>query len=219
MHVHTQKLNEDPAEHWKEAQADELKWWGSCSNTTWEEQKQAVYAKLMGIEMTWDEHGPYFIALGGKAVLDIGGGPVSMLLKAERGSMRTVVDPCDYPSWVAERYNSQGIEYLKLKGEQVDKLLSVNQPLYDEVWIYNVLQHTEDPAKIMANAKAALKPGGTLRVFEWINTEQNIAHPIVLSEELLTEWVGQIGQTIKLNETGCVGDAWYGAFRIGVAEK
>lgn len=212
MGQHSQKLNDNPDEHWAEAQAEEQQWWGNCANTMWEETKQLEYAKLMGIKTEWDDHGPYFIDLHGKSVLDIGGGPVSLLLKASRKSRRTVVDPCKYPDWVAERYKAHGIEYLRLKGEQVHMLTTSSQPLYDEVWMYNVLQHTDDPGLIIANAFKALNPGGKLRFMDWVDTDTNIAHPHCLTKEKLEEWIGQMGDVVEMTEKGCYGKAFYGVF-------
>lgn len=198
-------------DQWHDAQHDEKGWWDTCANTYWEETKQLVYARLMGIMFAADERGPYLINLGDKAVLDIGGGPVSLLLKATKDSKRTVADPCDYPSWVGERYAAQGIEYKQIKGEDVDQL---GESQYDEVWLYNCLQHVDDPAKIIANAKQVLKPGGVFRIFEWINTPTNTAHPHSLTKEQLDEWIGQSGGTAHLSESGCFGDAYFGAFVI-----
>lgn len=203
--------NHDDHDQWHDAQHDEKGWWDTCANTYWEETKQLVYARHMGIAFQEDERGPYLINLAGKNVLDIGGGPVSMLLKATKTSRRTVADPCDYPSWVGERYKAQGIEYEQIKGEDVDQL---GAGVYDEVWLYNCLQHVDDPAKIIANAKQVLKPGGVFRIFEWINTPTNTAHPHSLSKEQLDEWVGQSGGTAHLSESGCYGDAYFGAFVV-----
>ena len=195
-------------DQWHDAQHDEKGWWDTCANTYWEETKQLVYARHMGITFREDERGPYLIDLGAKSVLDIGGGPASLLLKASKHSRRTVADPCDYPKWVGERYKEQGIEYKQLKGEEVDSLSTA----YDEVWLYNCLQHVDDPAKIIRNAFGVLNPGGIFRIFEWINTPTNTAHPHSLTKIQLDEWIGQAGTTTHLAESGCYGDAYFGAF-------
>lgn len=203
----------DHGDQWHDAQHDEQGWWDTCANTYWEETKQLVYARHMGIMFQTDERGPYLIELGDKAVLDIGGGPVSMLLKASKNSRRTVADPCDYPAWVGERYKAQGIDYERIKGEDIDTITKdVN---YDEVWLYNCLQHVDDPQKIIDNALAALKSGGVFRIFEWINMPTNTAHPHSLTKEQLDEWIGQSGGTAHLSEAGCFGDAYFGAFVVG----
>lgn len=204
-HVHTH--NDD---QWHDAQHDEKGWWDTCANTYWEETKQLVYAARMGITFQEDERGPYLIELGAKDVLDIGGGPASLLLKASKNSVRTVADPCDYPEWVGMRYKAQGINYQRVKGEDVDTITKDTK--YDEVWLYNCLQHVDDPEKIIKNALGALKPGGVFRIFEWINTPTNTAHPHSLTKAQLDAWIGQVGTTETLHESGCYGDAYFGAF-------
>jgi len=58
----------------------EADWWGSCANTYGEESKQIVYARLMNLSpQNLDGHWPVYDIDGG-SVLDIGGGPSSMLL-------------------------------------------------------------------------------------------------------------------------------------------
>ena len=202
----------DHDDQWHDAQHDEKGWWDTCANTYWEETKQFVYARLMGIMFQADERGPYFIDLHDKDILDIGGGPVSLLLKASKNSRRTVADPCDYPAWVGERYKAQGIDYNQIKGEDVDTI--TKDVKYDEVWIYNCLQHVDDPEKIIQNAKNALKSGGVLRIFEWINMPTNTAHPHSLTKESLDAWIGQSGGTASLSESGCFGEVYFGAFTV-----
>lgn len=199
--------------HWHDAQHEEKSWWGDCANTMWEETKQLVYAKNMGLSFTWDAQGPYSIYKEGLNILDIGGGPSSLLLKTKGANKLTVSDPCDYPEWVAARYQAHEVEYDRTPGEEVSATDE-----YDEVWIYNVLQHTDDPSLIIANAVAALKKGGVLRIFEWTNHPVNTAHPHMLTSKSLTAWMKSAGitkgkgKTRRFNETGCVGEAFYGAF-------
>src|ERR1035441_8915336 len=66
---------------WQIAQKHEVNWWGNCVNTFGEETKQLVYARLMGLQIWDDGNSPFNIMTGARTVLDIGGGPVSMLLK------------------------------------------------------------------------------------------------------------------------------------------
>jgi hypothetical protein len=143
-----------------EHQVFERDWWGNCVNTFGEEAKQLTYAQLMGLTNVPDpttSHWPQY-DLVGLNVLDLGGGPASMLLKTVDPGRLTVVDPCPYPPWVAARYTEAGIEYFQ---EPAETFVSTptrgrnNVELYDydEVWIYNVLQHVEDPAACIATAR------------------------------------------------------------------
>jgi hypothetical protein len=190
---------------WNDDQEWERQWWNFCCNTFGEETKQLGYAKRMGL-VAKEVFGHYPVYdLGGASVLDIGGGPVSLLLKCVNFKNSVVVDPCDYPEWVEERYAQCEIEYLKIAGEKIrfDRVFS-------EVWCYNVLQHVQNPEKIIKNAK---KYGKIIRIFEWVNMKKSIGHPQELKEYLLNEWLGGIGKTEQLAEGGLHGLAYYGIFK------
>lgn len=192
---------------WHDDNEWEKKWWGSCANTFWEETKQQVYARKMSLTAESD-FGKYPVFnLNGKTVLDIGGGPVSLLLKCKNLGQSAVVDPCEYPEWVAKRYEYLDIDYHVKPAEDIGTRLQL--PVYDEVWIYNVLQHTIDPKLILENA---LKAGRIIRLFEWIDTDITEGHPHVLTEEKLNNWLGGEGHIEEIDENGCHGKCYYGVF-------
>ena len=124
----------------------EKDFWGDCINTFDEEQKHYIYAQNMMLKLEYSS----FILDKPSKIIDIGGGPVSMMLKTKDivdGSV--VIDPLadDYPQWVHDRYKTKGIKALSMSGEDIDTL----EDTFDEAWMYNVLQHTEDPVKILKN--------------------------------------------------------------------
>lgn len=176
--------------------AFESRFWGDCANinTYNEETKQFVYARLMGLA-SFDA--------GGKRILDIGGGPVSMMLKMKNLKEGKVVDPLRYPDWTVERYKAKNIAVEVISGEDID------ETGFDEAWIYNCLQHVVDPELVIKNARRAAP---VLRIFEWIDVQPYIGHPHLLTETGLNEWLGRSGKTIELNESGCIGRAFYGCF-------
>ncbi|HEX5321811.1 MAG TPA: hypothetical protein VFW46_21820 [Stellaceae bacterium] len=182
----------------------EKSFWGDCTNTFFEEQKHFVYARMMGIARS----GRGFDA-GGKRILDIGGGPVSMLLKADNLPLGMVCDPILYPDWVIARYAAKGIVFLNLPGEELRNFG------WDEVWIYNVLQHTRDPARIIENA---YKAAPVIRLFEWIDIPPHQGHPQMLTEAGLTKWLGSEGKTVALDESGCRGNSFSGVFERVLAD-
>jgi 2-polyprenyl-3-methyl-5-hydroxy-6-metoxy-1,4-benzoquinol methylase len=184
--------------NWDNAQKSELKYWGNCVNTYTEETKQLFYIKKMGI--TVDSNN--WIDLQGKSILDIGGGPVSILLKAWNGS-KTVVDPMDMEKWVQLRYELSGIKYIQQKAEEPI------EGQFDEVWIYNVLQHCENPKKVIENAKKISK---LIRIFEWVNIPTDDKHIQILKEEELDKWLGGYGKTEEINEFYCYQHSYYGVF-------
>jgi mannose-6-phosphate isomerase-like protein (cupin superfamily) len=191
--------------NWQKDQQWELDWWGNCTNTFWEETKQQVYAKKMGLSAQMiDGKYPVF-DVGSKKILDIGGGPTSLLLKCVNLEQGYVVDPCEYPSWVKERYRVAQILYAKRKGEDLQ-----HHPKVDEVWFYNTLQHVQDPKRIIDNARKCSK---IIRIFEWVNIPTSPGHPHELKEDKLNLWLGGEGKVERLNESGCRGDAYYGIFK------
>jgi SAM-dependent methyltransferase len=188
---------------WVEAQKFEKDWWGDCSNTTWEDVKQMNLAPYLGLKIVPNAYTNYRIPLNGEKVLDIGGGPSSLLLKCENYD-GVVVDPCEYPEWVAFRYFNVGIGYVQMKAEDYPYECD-----FDEVWIYNCLQHTDNPEKIV---KDALKHCKVLRIFEWINTGIVPGHPHSFTKEQLEEWLGGKGKVTKLSGGGLYGSAFHGVF-------
>lgn len=188
---------------WAQAQAGERDWWGGCGNTYGEEEKQLTYAAKMGLACHHNGKSPYNIDMHGASVLDIGGGPCSLLLKCVnvRGA---VADPCPYPEWVGMRYAQAGVRYVRSAGEDI------TETGYDEAWYYNVLQHTEDPEKVCANA---LRAATIVRVFEWIDTATNTEHPHSLREDTLNAWLGGTGQTATLALRTLRGRCYFGIFK------
>ena len=194
---------------WRDHQQWERSWWSDCTNTYGEETKQLTYAHRMGLQIVPDLGRWPVYDLAGKSVIDLGGGPVSMLLKTKGGGRLTVVDPCEYPSWVAERYAIHGIDYHVAPAETFQA-----PRWFDECWIYNVLQHVEDPRAVIETARRC---AGVLRIFDWLETAPSAGHPHTLHAIELDAWISggqQIGQIEQMNENGCVGAAYYGAFTL-----
>lgn len=190
--------------HWEEAQKWEADWWGNCLNTYGEETKQLSYAKRLGlIPRSVYGHYPVF-DLHGLSVIDLGGGAASLLLKCINVQNPTVVDPLPIPDWCKARYAAGNITF---RQEQAEGIPTFNK--FDEAWIYNVLQHTEDPAKILQNA---LKTAKLVRIFEWIDMPPEDGHPHTLTEEFLNKELKGEGKVEAINENGCVGKCYYGIF-------
>jgi len=190
---------------WQEAQKWEKKWHGDCVNSYNEETKQLIYAKYMGLKMTHNIKTPYTFNMKGQSIIDLGGGPYSLLLKCENFSYAVVVDPIDYPQWVIDRYYAKKIYYIQSPAEE----MTSGERIFDEVWIYNVLQHTYNPQKILANA---LQLGKIIRIFEWIETGTSEGHLHNLTKNNLDNWLGGNGKADYVNQQGCRGNCYYGIF-------
>lgn len=184
---------------WLSAQVFEKNWWGLCLDTINEEIKQRTYGNRMGLT-------PYQYNLQGKHVIDFGGGVVSMLLKYQNRGICYVVDPLPMPNWVKARYQENDIQLFNVKAEDYDSTLNV----FDEAWIYNCLQHTDNAKKVAKKAMASAK---IVRVFEWIDTGTAPGHIHDLKEAELNQWFRGTGKVEQINENYCHGKCYYGVFK------
>ena len=180
----------------------EKDYWGDCCNTFDEDQKHYVYAHYMGIRKTHPTS--YTFDARDRSVIDIGGGPSSMLLKTVNFPRAKVVDPIPYPHWTKLRYAAHGISVDVQGGEDMTE-----ESYWDEAWIYNCLQHVHDVPKLLGNAKRC---SGLIRIFEWVNIPPHEGHPIMLTKQYLDFHLGGEGRLIELAEQGCYGTAYFGVF-------
>jgi hypothetical protein len=161
----------------------------------------------MGLRAEWSGAHPPTFDIGSRSVVDIGGGPVSLLLKCVNLGRCDVLDPGGFPAWVSDRYSAHQVTLISVPGETDVAALDGS---YDEAWVYNVLQHVDDPAKVIENAR---RWASTIRIFEWIDVPPYPGHPHMLTRELLDEWLDGHGYVAQLDERGCVGTAYSGIFR------
>jgi 2-polyprenyl-3-methyl-5-hydroxy-6-metoxy-1,4-benzoquinol methylase len=202
------------SQSWEEANKWELEWHGNCVNSYNEETKQYIYAQYMGLnQYASNYYGQRGWDFGNKAILDMGCGPYSLLLKA-KAKMKVGVDPCSYPVWVKLRYSSADVSVLKIKGEDLNIIEDL--PVFDEVLMYNCLQHTENPEKICHNILAVSK---IVRVFEWVDTGIADGHIQDLTEANLNAWLKGEGKVQFINQSPVVGKAYYGVFKGNHYEK
>lgn len=191
---------------WEDSQKLEASFWGNCANTYGEETKQLLYAEKMGLRIFHDGKSPFAIDGGGLSYLDVGGGPASMLLKfvnvGERG--RLVVDPCRYPKWVYDRYDAAGVAWAILAGEDLQDLPVRDE--FDVALVYNVLQHVQDPERVVRNAR---KMSRRLKMFEWVDLAPHPGHPHCLTQRDLERWAGARGSVEELARSECYGRAWF----------
>lgn len=207
---------------WTKDNAWEAEWWGTCQNTYGEEMKQLTYAKYMGLKLSTNPSGSPCIDAMGKSILDVGGGPVSMLLKCYNLDHGLVIDPCRYPDWVTQRYGAAHIHLVAQKAEEMDELgwgrlhrtdeAGEVSPAFDEVWIYNCLQHVEDPRKILQNAR---KVANTMRIFEWVDAGVSPGHPHNLTKQMFETILGPGGQVKKIGHSWAPSKAYFGVFEWG----
>jgi hypothetical protein len=159
-------------------------WYGDCANTYHEETKQIEKARRMGLQVGVQRY-PFrkpVIDMNGRSVIDVGGGPVSLLLKCVNVDRPTVLDPGVYPDWVVERYRAAGIRCVKQQAER----FAVSDR-WDEAWIMNTLRHVEDPEQVI---RVARRHARSVRVAEWVNEE---LMGVALRRNVLDGWLGAEG--------------------------
>ena len=159
---------------WELAQHYEHEWWGTEPNRRWDEEiaKQGTYARLMGL--------PADLDMGSKTILDVGCGPVSMLLRATHGGS-VAVDPLVMSDETKAEFADADVVLHQGKAEDFKPWKR-----FDEGWIYNCLQHVDDPNRVMS---MLLRSVDTVRIFEWIDMPVCEGHPHMLTVEQFERWL------------------------------
>lgn len=152
-------------ERWKEANKGEVNHWNivtSSEELTKQEDGYYRHAKVMALE----EDNPSKIT-----VIDIGGGPLSLTLHHDL-LYCLVVDPIPVTGKFLKKYTERNTLFEEDTAEHY--LENYNWLPFDEVWMYNCLQHVIDPEYILDNL---YKVGKVLRISEPTNTPTNDMHP------------------------------------------
>ena len=166
---------------WLECQKFEKECWGNdifLSDENGEQIKQNQYAIEMDIIKSDSE---FPIDLKGKSVVDIGCGPISLLLRSKNFERAVGVEPLFYSDKVDDEYSKRNVELLRIPAEDIN-VDSIGN--FDEVWMYNCLQHVMSPSEIIDKIQ---KIGNKIRIFEWINIEAHEVHPHMLTEEFFVK--------------------------------
>jgi hypothetical protein len=137
-----------------------------------------------------------------------------------KGKRVAEVGPADFPAlMICKNRNESFIveplpsKYLKSFRIWVDQRIAedVDFSDCDEVWLLNVLQHVQDPYKIVENAKKAK----VVRWFEPINYGVDECHLWNLTLDMFKEWFGEVNYYPK-NEKAEAFHQWeccYGVWR------
>ena len=127
-------------------------------------------------------------SLGGKRILDLGGGLFSLLYNYSGRGRCLVVDPLPALSVHIQHYLAGDIVYIQEPAEEFLESFKTWEK-FDEVWIYNCLQHTINPEAIL---KGLPRVANLLRISEPIDTPVNDMHPHTFSEEDLLDAIASI---------------------------
>lgn len=186
---------------WDETIAWESNWWGLEPGPHWDEEvnKQKTYAQLMGL--------PPDLDMGDSNILDVGCGPVSMLLRANLSevAVRAGVDPLRVSDATKKKYKKSGIKFYNEKAEKLfeGETRELDKVNFDEIWIYNCLQHVDDPYRILSKVRRkAVQPNTKVRIFEWIDLGVCPGHPHNLTEQMFLDAFPETHWTHKIWNVG-----------------
>lgn len=152
-------------QRWLEANEGEKSHWNTVLNSKELTEREDGYYRHAAV-MFLQKDNPTNIS-----VIDIGGGPLSLTLHHDLGNC-LVIDPILLTPPYMKNYTEHGISFIQSTAE--DFLADYTDKVYDEVWMYNCLQHTIDPDFIMENL---WRVGKVLRISEPTNTPINTLHP------------------------------------------
>jgi 2-polyprenyl-3-methyl-5-hydroxy-6-metoxy-1,4-benzoquinol methylase len=165
---------------WQQANEGELKSWSSVLGTV----ERALQ------EDAFPRHSPVLLLdkdeIQSQSICDIGGGPISILLHYKTVNS-VVVDPLPIPEIFKENYSRHGLAFVPMKAE--DFLSSFIGQKFDEVWIYNCLQHVQDPELILSLVH---KVAPVLRISEPCNYPPNELHPHLFTPEYIWDVTDRI---------------------------
>jgi len=151
-------MNGITKKRWKQAQEAEAKFHQDPIESLLSNYKESYrqYFEWLGIESN----------LNGKKIIEVGCASVPALHFCT-----------NYTGVIIEPLPSDALQSL-VKDMPVDLIAepaeTTNLSGYDEVWLFNVLQHVIDPVKLVDNMKKSAK---TIRFFEPINTPICEYHP------------------------------------------
>jgi ubiquinone/menaquinone biosynthesis C-methylase UbiE len=188
---------------WEKAQEWERNWWlNTPQQYRVEIKKGDIVASWLGIK-----NSPAL------SVIDIGCGPFSILQRVQVG-FGCAVDPINYGP-LELGYTTTGISRVFCRGEDLSDMLP--GAAFDEAWIYNCLQHVEDPTAVLGQAIRVAK---RVRLFEWINLPPYTGHLHTLTIPMLMAPFREAGWHTDFHFQGVAdADGLNGEFYVGVFSR
>lgn len=165
---------------WVQAQDAERGYWYPADPSTHVARRQEEAERATWIAELLDIRPE---TVGGRSVLDIGGGPQPMVAwPALALSERRLVDPLLISDEDDDALKRGDVLRICWKAEDYVG------PEVDECWGYNVLQHVRSPKLVL---ETAMRQAKTVRWFEWVDQPTSIVHPHVVTAQtfdVLASW-------------------------------
>ena len=205
---------------WIDANSAESDYWEifTCELETFKHQE--TYIDVMGIRNDYFHAPDNSLNLSGLNVLDVGGGPSSILLRTNnlKGNQHegvktgVVIDPLRIIDYHKIRYDYYGIKFINDQAENID-LYYNEMGYFDECFIYNCLQHTLDPIKILDKVSLLSK---RIRIAEPINVPVDNMHLHMFTEKYFEQYFSK--KQFKCNDSEIVriggADHYVGLFSV-----
>jgi hypothetical protein len=141
--------------------------------------------------------------LNNKTILEIGPARVSALLYCNNYGPSFIVEPTKYDD-TEHLYINKDITFIR------DLYEDCESPIVDEIWLFNVLQHIQNPDLFIDKCKKSAK---IIKFFEPINTPIETHHPHSFTFD---DYVNYFGDSVKLyegsTETFHTADCVYGVY-------
>jgi len=186
---------------WQMAQGYEKGFWENHTDIDLE------YFEVFASELQ-DDIASYLKLNNTSSILEVGSGALG-LVSHLKGSTRVAIDPLDeyyrtIPAFKEAR--DTGVEYRTQKGEDIDD----PDDTFDLVIMDNVLDHCEDPWKVLLQVQRVLKPGGVLyfrqntftrwgkfvrSVLELFKVDKG--HPYTFTKDQIANWLQELSFTTR----------------------
>lgn len=148
----------------------------------------------------------------GLKVLDVGGGPSSILLRSNKNhselhdgfSEGVVIDPVKISEHQKLRYEYFGVRFIQDMAENITKYYSENY--FDECFIYNCLQHVEDPIRILDGITKVSKK---IRIAEPIHIPTDKCHLHTFTEDYFANYFDNDKWEIEMQNIVTIGVRHY----------
>lgn len=173
---------------------------------------QPQYMESLSIKNDYFESGDLSLNFNGLKVLDVGGGPSSILLRSNKGhcelhdgfSEGVVIDPVKITEHQKIRYEYFGIRFIQDMAENITNYY--NEKHFDECFIYNCLQHVEDPIKILDGITKVSKK---IRIAEPIHIPMDKCHLHTFTEDYFANYFDRDNWEIQMQNIANIGVPHY----------
>lgn len=173
--------------NWEKSNELESNYWDIFTAEMMTLKHQDLYMEFLDINSDYFTKGDNSLNFSNLKVLDVGGVPISVLLRTNNGKGNlhdevlegVIIDPAKINKYQLDRYSFFKLNFINDKAENIKKYYS-EENFFDECLIYNCLQHAEEPLIILNSIFFISK---RIRLSDPINAEIGDCHLRDFSEK------------------------------------